>query len=108
MTLVNMSKRSATLFNLSMAFIFLLKLFRTQKLFCLEVFRQAGPPQRTWASAAEDRESRDPTWIFKHGTNIVNRGLKVLFFGLFMLFFGLFFVGFIVLFSVFFANFRSC
>jgi len=22
-------------------------------------------------------------WIFKHGTNIVNRGLKVLFFGLF-------------------------
>jgi len=26
-------------------------------------------------------------WIFKHGTNIVDRGLKVLFFGLFLLFF---------------------
>jgi len=25
-------------------------------------------------------------WIFKHGTNIVNRGLKVLFFGLFCYF----------------------
>jgi len=32
-----------------------------------------------------------PPWIFKHGTNIVNRGLKVLFFGHFLLFFGLFF-----------------
>jgi len=31
-----------------------------------------------------------PPWIFKHGTNIVNRRLKVLFFGLFLLFFGLF------------------
>jgi len=30
MTLVNVSKRSATLFNLSLAFIFLLKLFRGQ------------------------------------------------------------------------------
>jgi len=29
-------------------------------------------------------------WIFKHGTNVVNRGLKVLFFGLLLLFFGLF------------------
>jgi len=27
-----------------------------------------------------------PPWIFKHGTNIVDRGLKVLFFGLFWLF----------------------
>jgi len=26
-----------------------------------------------------------PLWIFKHGTNIVDRGLKVLFFGLFSL-----------------------
>jgi len=31
-----------------------------------------------------------PPWIFKHGTNIVDRGLKVLFLGLFLLFFGLF------------------
>jgi len=30
MTLVNVSKRSATLLNLSLAFIFLLKLFRGQ------------------------------------------------------------------------------
>jgi len=34
-----------------------------------------------------------PPWIFKHGTNIVDRGLKVLFFGLSLLFFGLFSVG---------------
>jgi len=27
-----------------------------------------------------------PPWIFKHGTNIVNRGLKVLFFSLFCYF----------------------
>jgi len=27
--------------------------------------------------------SRGPPWIFKHGTNIVDRGLKVLFFGIF-------------------------
>jgi len=32
-------------------------------------------------------------WIFKHGTNIVDRDLKVLFFGHFLLFFGLFSVG---------------
>jgi len=31
-----------------------------------------------------------PPWIFKHGTNIIDRGLKVLFFGHFLLFFGLF------------------
>jgi len=31
-----------------------------------------------------------PSWIFIHGTNIVDRGLKVLFFVLFLLFFGLF------------------
>jgi len=30
-------------------------------------------------------------WIFKHGTNIVDRGLKMLFFRPFLLFFGLFF-----------------
>jgi len=30
------------------------------------------------------------SWIFKHGTNIADRGLKVLFFGLFLLFFSLF------------------
>jgi len=43
------------------------------------------------------RVGRDPppSWIFKHGTNIVNRGLKVLFFGLFLLFFGLFSIVFI-------------
>jgi len=29
-------------------------------------------------------------WIFKHGTNIVDRGLNLLFFGLFLLFFDLF------------------
>jgi len=27
-----------------------------------------------------------PPWIFKHGTNIVDRGLNVLFFGLFYYF----------------------
>jgi len=27
-----------------------------------------------------------PPWIFKHDTNIVDRGLRVLFFGLFLLF----------------------
>jgi len=32
---------------------------------------------------------RGPSWIFIHGTNIVDRGLKVLFFGLFLLVFGL-------------------
>jgi len=32
-----------------------------------------------------------PPWIFKHGTNIVDRGLKVPFFGLFLLFFVIFF-----------------
>jgi len=37
MTLVNVSKRSATLFNLSLAFIFLLKLFRGQIYSVLEV-----------------------------------------------------------------------
>jgi len=31
-----------------------------------------------------------PPWIFKHGTNIVDRGLEVLFFGLFFLFLGFF------------------
>jgi len=31
-----------------------------------------------------------PSWIFKHGTNIVDKGLKVLFFGFFLLFSGLF------------------
>jgi len=36
---------------------------------------------------------RGSPWIFKHGTNTVDRGLNVLFFGLFLLFFGLFFVG---------------
>jgi len=29
---------------------------------------------------------RGPPWIFKHGTNIVDRGLNVLFFGLFCYF----------------------
>jgi len=33
---------------------------------------------------------RDPSWIFIHGTNIVDRGLKVLFFGPFLLIFGIF------------------
>jgi len=32
-----------------------------------------------------------PTWIFVHGTNLVNKGI-VLFFGFFLLFFGLFFL----------------
>jgi len=42
----------------------------------------------TWASAAGGR-GRAPLLprIFKHGTNIVDRGSKVLFFGLFLLFF---------------------
>jgi len=35
---------------------------------------------------------RAPPWIFKYGTNIVDRGLKVLFFDLFLLFFDLFFI----------------
>jgi len=38
--------------------------------------------QGTWASAAWGRGAVSP-WIFKHGTNTVNRGLKMLFFGLF-------------------------
>jgi len=46
--------------------------------------------QGTWASVAEGRGGRAPPWIFKHGTNIVDRGLKVLFFGLFSVFFPLF------------------
>jgi len=45
-----------------------------------------------WASAAGGPWL--PTWVFKHGTNIVDRGLKVLFIGLFLLFFGHFFVAF--------------
>jgi len=36
------------------------------------------------------QEGRAPPWIFKHGTNIVDRGVKVLIFGLFLLFFGIF------------------
>jgi len=32
-----------------------------------------------------------PPWLFKHGTNIVDRGLKVLFFGHFFAIFGLFY-----------------
>jgi len=36
------------------------------------------------------REWPCPIWIFKHGTNIVDRGLKVLFSAFFLLFFGLF------------------
>jgi len=54
-----------------------------------------------------------PPWIFKHGTNIVDRGLKVVFFDLFLLFFGLFSVGPLwkrlnsVIFLAFFANFLS-
>jgi len=38
-----------------------------------------------------------PPWIFKHGTNIVDRGLKVLFFGFFFVIFQPF-----AIFSVFF------
>jgi len=49
--------------------------------------------QYTWASAAGGQGGRGLPWIFKRGTNIVDRGLKVLFFGLFLLFFGLFSVG---------------
>jgi len=59
-----------------------------------------------------------PPWIFKHGTNIVDRGLKVLLFSLFCYFsafFTIFSVFFsvappktqIVLFFVIFCNFRS-
>jgi len=33
-------------------------------------------------SSGEQVEPCPPPWIFKHGTNIVDRGLKVLFFGL--------------------------
>jgi len=33
---------------------------------------------------------RAPFWIFKHGTNVIDRGLKVLFFGVFLVFFGVF------------------
>jgi len=43
-----------------------------------------GVQMRSWASAAG---SRGPPWIFKHGTNIVDRGLKVLFFANFRSFF---------------------
>jgi len=59
------------------------------------------------------REAVAPPWIFKHGTNIVNRGLIVLFsafFAIFRCFFPLALPpgrGLIVLFSVFFAIFRS-
>jgi len=38
-----------------------------------------------WASAAEGREGPWPSWIFVHGTDIVDRGLIVLFFGIFPL-----------------------
>jgi len=40
-----------------------------------------------------EQEDCGPPWVFKHGTNIVDKGLKVLFFGSFLLFFGLFSVG---------------
>jgi len=36
------------------------------------------------------QEGAVPPWIFKHGTNTVDRGLKVRFFGPFLLFFGIF------------------
>jgi len=39
----------------------------------------------TWASAAGGRGPW-PSWIFIHGTDMVDRGLIVLFFGLFLLF----------------------
>jgi len=39
---------------------------------------------------SEEQGGRAPPWIFKHGTNIVDKDLKVLFFGLFLLTFGLF------------------
>jgi len=71
-------------------------------------------------SAAGGRDPLSP-WIFKHGTNIVDRGLNVLFFGLFLpffvffpIFFGLFFrapppleEANSAIFRYFFANFRS-
>jgi len=44
-------------------------------------------------SEGQGKEGPCPTWIFIHGTNIVDRGLKVLYFGLFLLFFDLFSVG---------------
>jgi len=36
-------------------------------------------------------EGRGPSWIFIHGTDIVERRLIVIFFGLFFVFFGIFF-----------------
>jgi len=42
-------------------------------------FQISNPP---WASAAEGREAVLALWIFKHDTDIVERGLMVLFFGL--------------------------
>jgi len=41
----------------------------------------------SWASAGEPcHPPTPPAWIFKYGTNIVDRSLNVLFFGLFLLF----------------------
>jgi len=40
---------------------------------------------KSWALAAGGRGAVPP-WIFKHGTNIVDRSLKMLFFGLFCYF----------------------
>jgi len=58
----------------------------------------------TWASAA-GAGGACPSWIFIHGTNIVDRTLKCYFSVFFLLYFGLFFLylpltgrGFIVLF----------
>jgi len=39
-----------------------------------------------WASVAGSKGGVPPPWIFKHGTNIIDRGLKVLFFGRFSVF----------------------
>jgi len=45
------------------------------------ILHEVGHGRRQWRSG----EPWTP-WIFKHGTNIVDRSLKVLFFGLFLLF----------------------
>jgi len=46
-----------------------------------------------WASAAGSRRGRVPPWIFKHGTNIVDKGLKVPFLTFFCYFLVFFSVG---------------
>jgi len=57
--------------------------------FCNHIFsvitRKRKANADPWASAVGDRRAVLP-WIFKHGTNIVDRGLEVLFSAFFAIF----------------------